>query len=807
MSARSYLGRCSRAASTARVSIPTVVLCLLSLSLVGPHAMTQENPSSQSVALIPMPASLATHEGSFRVNAETRFFLDDGGSGEVAEAQLLASVLARTAGWSDEIRTLRAGSTPASGILLRLSEADTSRLGPEGYTLEVTPTSLTLTAATRAGLFYGIETVVQLLPPASMDTTVSGEEVDIPCVSILDRPRFPYRGMHLDVSRHFFPVSFVKRYIDLLSLHKMNVFHWHLTDDNGWRIEIPRYPLLTQIGAWRVDRAGTTWREREPQQEGEIPTYGGYYTQDQIRDVVAYAQARHVLVIPEIEMPGHSSEVLAAYPHLSCTGGPFTVATGAYWPNVDIFCAGNDSVFVFLEEVLGEVMQLFPGPYIHIGGDEADKLRWRACPKCQARIRAEGLRDEEELQSYFIKRIEKIVTAGGKRLIGWDEILQGGLPPEATVMSWRGVEGGIDAARQGHDVIMTPVSHCYFDYYQADPEFEPEAIGGYTTLKEVYSFEPLPSELSSEEARHVLGAQGNLWTEYVPTPSHAEYMVLPRMAALAEVVWTPRARRGWEEFRKRLDVHLQRLDALGVTYSGGTFRPAFRTRARPDQGELDLVITSEQSSPLIRYTRDGTDPDENSPRYSGPIPLRESSWIAAALFEGATPAGRVVAKDVIVHDAVGSQVRYRTPYSDRFPSDSTFLVDGLKGSLDHTDGYWQAFLGSDIDLDIQLPRPVRAKRIVLSFLVIDGSRIFPPGEVSVEVSADGRTFSPVLDADVDTAEEEGPVRRLEFTFEPEGSASTAVIRVRATVDHTCPPGHPLEGMQTLLFVDEVIVES
>jgi len=807
MLARMIRCRPAFASPAGRYLTHAVPFWLLPILALDPVAQAQEKPVPHSVAVIPRPASFTVHEGAFRIGAETRLYLDDGGVGAEAEAQLLGRMLAQQTGVTGEFRPVQGGTPPASGILMRLREDEAGRFGPEGYALEVTPRLLTLNAATRAGLFYGIQTILQLLPPSCLDTTTSLGQLEVPCVSIVDQPRFRYRGMHLDVSRHFFPVWFVKRYIDLLAFHKMNVFHWHLTDDNGWRIEIPRYPLLTEISAWRVDRTGITWREREPQQEGELPTYGGYYTQEEIREIVAYAQARHVMVIPEIEMPGHTSEVLAAYPHLSCTGGPFTVATGVYWPNVDIFCAGNDSVFVFLEEVLGEVMELFPGPYVHIGGDEADKRRWRECEKCQARIRAEGLRDEDELQSYFVKRIERVVTAGGKRLIGWDEILEGGLPPRATVMSWRGVEGGIDAARQGHDVIMTPVSHCYFDYYQGDPEFEPEAIGGYTTLKKVYSFEPLPSELSIEESNHVLGAQGNVWTEYIPTPSHAEYMSLPRMAALAEVVWTPSNDRAWADFRKRLDFHYERFDALGATFSKGSFRPVFQTRARPDQRELDVLISSEQTNPLIRCTLDGSEPDEDSPRYDGPIPLRASSPIAAALFEGAAPRGRAVAKDILLHDAVGSRVVYRSPFSDRFESDSTFLVDGLTASLDHTDGYWQAYLGSDVDLDILLPQPVRVERIVISFLVVDESRIVAPRKVSVEVSSDGRKFSPVLDQTARTPQEEGAAHREEFVFRPEHSTSTAVVRVRAEVDHTCPPGHPYEGMQTLLFIDEIVVDS
>jgi len=373
--------------------------------------------------------------------------------------------------------------------------------------------------------------------------------------------RFAWRGMHLDVSRHFFPKEFIKTYIDLIAMHKMNVFHWHLTDDNGWRIEIKKYPKLTSVSAWRVDREDQTWREVTPPKPGEKATYGGFYTQEDIREIVKYASERQVMILPEIEMPGHTSEVFAAYPSLSCSGKKMYVRPGSYWPNEDIFCAGNDSVFVFLEDVLDEVMELFPGPYIHIGGDEADKTNWKKCPKCRQRMKDEHLNNEDELQSWFIKRMENYLVAHGKKLIGWDEILEGGLAPEATVMSWRGIAGGVASARQGHDAVMSPGTHCYFDHYQADPEFEPEAIGGFTTLKKVYSYEPVPEELTPDEARHILGAQGNVWTEFIPAPEHAEYMAVPRMTALAEVVWSPDSKRNWEDFRERLGLS-------GLLYAG-----------------------------------------------------------------------------------------------------------------------------------------------------------------------------------------------------------------------------------------------
>ncbi|MCK5794424.1 MAG: family 20 glycosylhydrolase, partial [Anaerolineales bacterium] len=344
-------------------------------------------------------------------------------------------------------------------------------------------------------------------------------------------------------------------------------FHWHLTDDNGWRLEIKHYPKLTEVCAWRVDREHQDWRKWSPVEAGEESTYGGFYTQEEVREIVAYAADRQITVIPEIEMPGHSSEIFAAYPELSCAGDYLPVRPGSYWPNEDIFCAGNDSVFTFLEHVIDEVVELFPAEYIHIGGDEAAKTHWKTCPKCQARIKAEALADEHELQSWFIRKMEKYIHSKGKRIIGWDEILEGGLAPDATVMSWRGEAGGIAAAKAGHHVIMTPLSHVYFDHYQGDPETEPQAIGGYTPLKKVYAYEPIPVELEQNEHQYVLGAQANLWTEFVKTTRHAEYMVLPRMTALSEVLWSTPQSKNWINFHSRLNTLLPRFEALGWNYS------------------------------------------------------------------------------------------------------------------------------------------------------------------------------------------------------------------------------------------------
>jgi hexosaminidase len=506
-----------------------------------------------SFPIVPAPARLVPGDGVFPVSAQTVVAVSDPADAELrALRDLVARNLGVTFGVTVTPGAAAAGAGRAGTVALLL---DTSMAAKrEGYRLEVTPQAVTLTARTPAGLFYGAQTLAQIPPTGDAAR-------GIPAVLIEDAPRFPYRGMHLDVGRHLFPVEFIKRYIDLMALYKMNTFHWHLTDDQGWRIEIKRYPRLTSVGAWRKE---TILQKNFDPYVGDGIPYGGFYTQDQVRDIVAYARQRYVTIIPEIEMPGHSKAALAAYPELACTPGPFEVST-VWGVEPDIYCPGEQT-FQFLEDVLTEVMELFPGRYIHIGGDEAPKDRWRASAVAQEVIRREHLKDEGELQSWFIRRIERFLIAHDRRLIGWDEILEGGLAPEATVMSWRGMDGGIAAARQGHDVIMTPGSHLYFDHYQGDPAFEPLAIGGYTPLDKVYAFEPVPDSLTPAEATHVLGAQGNVWTEYIATPEYVEYMALPRMLALSEVVWSPRERRDWSDFTARLPARLRRLDALDVRY-------------------------------------------------------------------------------------------------------------------------------------------------------------------------------------------------------------------------------------------------
>ncbi|NIM51055.1 MAG: family 20 glycosylhydrolase, partial [Gemmatimonadales bacterium] len=519
-------------------------------------------PELARYQLIPFPAHIEPKPDAFLLTGATTIavsHLDDEELRSLADYG--ADLLRTMTGVNVAISDVEAGGDMDGTIALVLSRGGPS-VSPEAYHLAVTPASITISAAAHPGLFYGLQTLRQLLPSDGSHRSVpQGVAWAVPAVEITDQPRFQYRGMHLDVGRHFFPVPFIKNYIDLLAMYKMNTFHWHLTEDQGWRIEIKKYPRLTEVGGFRKE---TILEKNFDPYIGDGIPYGGFYTQEEIREVVAHARARYVAVIPEIEMPGHSTAALAAYPEFACTEGPFEVST-KWGVHQDIYCPSEET-FAFLQDVLTEVMDLFPSRYIHIGGDEAPKIRWQESQLAQDVIRREGLTDEHELQSYFIKRIEEFLLTNGRRLIGWDEILEGGLAPEATVMSWRGMRGGIEAAREGHDVIMTPTSHVYFDYYQGDPENEPLAIGGYTPLERVYEFEPVPTELTAEEAEHVLGAQGNVWTEYMKTTDYVEYMVVPRLLALAEVVWSTTEMRYWDWFAARLQSHFRRLDDLDINY-------------------------------------------------------------------------------------------------------------------------------------------------------------------------------------------------------------------------------------------------
>lgn len=510
---------------------------------------------NRPLALVPLPLSVKYNDGNFILSKSTKIIAFSQGKETQDIAEYLSQQLKTLCGFDLEV--VSSTEVKSNAIVVKISNKSGT---PEAYTLSATMKNVIIDGAGGSGLFYGVQTFLQMAYPQYNDKST----ITIPCTEIQDKPEFEWRGMHLDVVRHFFPVEFVKKMIDMLAMQKMNTFHWHLTDDQGWRIEIKRYPKLTSIGAWR-DETLVGHLDRKPEKYDGI-RYGGFYTQDQIKEVVRYAQSRYITIVPEVEMPGHAVAALSAYPEYSCTGGPFKVYT-KWGITEDAYCAGKEGTFEFMENVLSEVAGLFPGKYIHVGGDECLKNRWKACPDCQKRMQDENLANETELQSYFIKRIETFLYSKDKKLIGWDEILEGGLPTRATVMSWRGYQGGIEAARSGHNVVMTPTSHCYFDFYQSqDRSKEPLSIGNFLPLDRVYSFNPVPADLSDNEATHILGAQANVWTEYMTTEKQVEYMVFPRLCAMAEVVWTPRNQQKFSDFLTRLEKHVKRLEKYGVNY-------------------------------------------------------------------------------------------------------------------------------------------------------------------------------------------------------------------------------------------------
>ncbi len=504
------------------------------------------------ISIIPEPVKISETGGWFRLGNGTKIIYSE----NLKEFDNIAFVINDFLGkfhGKAPLRSIISEHPHRGDIFIFLDKK--SNLPGEGYRLEINKGHIELSAPTFHGLFNGIQSLVQMLPADS----AGNAPLYIPCALIEDYPRFSWRGLHLDVCRHFMPKEFVLKYLDYMAMHKLNVFHFHLTEDQGWRIEIKRYPNLTETGSLRKEtRIGKT-----NQYDGT--PHGGFYTQDEIKEIVAYAAKRYITVVPEIEMPGHAMAALASYPELGCTGGPYEVKTrwGVF---DDVLCAGKETTFLFLEDVLTEVMELFPSEYIHIGGDECPKTKWHDCNLCQRRMQDEGLADEHQLQSYFIQRIEKFINSKGRKIIGWDEILEGGLAPNAAVMSWRGVTGGIAAAKERHFVVMSPGTHCYLDHYQADPATQPLAIGGLTTLEKIYGYEPVPEELSAEESKYIMGAQGNVWTEYIPDPSHAEYMVYPRAAALSEVVWSPKEKRDYNNFLNRMKQLTKIYDRLELNY-------------------------------------------------------------------------------------------------------------------------------------------------------------------------------------------------------------------------------------------------
>ncbi|MBS1571505.1 MAG: family 20 glycosylhydrolase [Bacteroidetes bacterium] len=654
------------------------------------------------------------------------------------------------------------------------------------YSLKVAK-DIVIEAKDGKGIFYGIQSLIQLLQENESTGKLS-------YLTIKDEPTFQWRGMHLDCCRHFFPKEFVKKYIDFIAMYKMNTFHWHLTDDQGWRIEIKKYPKLTEIGAWRNGSMIGAYSDQKFDNE----RYGGYYTQEDIKEIVKYAADRHVNIVPEIEMPGHAVAAISSYPNLGCTGKPLEVENkwGVF---EDVFCP-KEETFQFLENVLTEVMALFPSKTIHIGGDECPKENWKKCEHCQALIKKYNLKDEHGLQSYFVQRIEKFLNSKGRKIIGWDEILEGGLAPNAAVMSWRGFEGGIEAAKQKHFVVMTPGDYCYFDHYQGDPKNEPLAFGGRTTVEKVYSFNPIPKELTNEEQKYILGAQGNVWTEYILNPKHVEYMVFPRIAALSEVLWGKKS--DYNEFQKRLFRHFSLLDILDINYSKSIFEVVGKSINPDNKNAVLYQLKGFDGSNGIFYTLDGTTPTTNSIAYTQPIAINKSAKIQAAYFENGIMKSKIFSQDVFVSKSTGKKVTLDNQPSEKYAAiGNQTLTDGIIGDPAKFGSDWLGFSGKDVVATIDLGKEMPYSVVKTNFVKSNENWIHLPQTVQLFVSVDGKIFNKIKEiSNADIVKANG---KLNINI---GNQNARFIKMIATNTTKIPNGFAGAGYPAWLFVDEISIE-
>lgn len=747
--------------------------------------------TENDINIVPKPLEMKLNQGAFRFTKDTKLVA---ANDQTRVFEVLQNKFVSAAGWN-----LGVVNTAPSSNFVQLS-TDVS-LPEEAYNLKVTENQVIIYASGHNGFLYGLETIRQLLPVAiESKNVVSNMNWDIPNIEIKDSPRFKWRGFMLDVSRHFFDKDYVMETIDQLALLKMNTLHLHLVDDQGWRIEIKKYPKLTEVGGFRVDQEDKPWNARPTPELGKETTYGGFYTQEDIKEIVAYAESRGITVVPEIEMPAHVMSAIAAYPELSCFQKPIMVPSGGVWPITEIYCSGKETTFEFLENVLLEVMELFPSRFIHVGGDEATKTNWEKCPDCKKRIQEEGLETVEELQSYFIRRMERFLSSKGRTLLGWDEILEGGLAPGATVMSWRGVKGGLEASEAGHDVVMTPNSHCYFDYYQGDQDAEPLAWGGNLPLSKVYQFDPVVEGMSEEQAKHVLGGQANLWTEYVPTKAQAEYMTYPRLAALAEAVWSCKDNRNWDDFSNRVSSLFQRYGIMGVNYAKSAYQVTTETSVNTENGVISIALKSEFPQADIRFSLDGSDITSASEKYSAPVDIDRTTNIKAQVFKDGEPVGAIFEKTIKYHKAVGKPVTYINKYHDSYKgAEDLGMVNVVRGSKNFHDGQWQGWLDNDMELVIDLESPTELEKISVGALENQGSGIYFPIQVEVFLSDDGKTFRSAGSAKREYAANNGSELR-DFVIEI-GKQTARYIKVKATNLGTAPTGGG-----SWMFIDEVVVE-
>lgn len=788
---------------------------LFAAMLFAPSASAQ----TADFNIVPRPLTVSTQaNGDFTINGQTVIEFPMGNIAMKRNAEFLAQYLKETTGLQLDVRAAllpgaeTKGRRPkrkikpeANRIRLQLgltAEAASGTVADEGYRLSSNAGGLLIEARTPAGAFYGVQTLRKALPVVKE----KGAAVRVPGVVIDDAPRFAYRGAHFDTSRHYFTPDSVRRFIDLLALHNINRFHWHITDDQGWRLEIKKHPRLTEVGSKRKE---TVIGHNTGRYDG-VP-YGGFYTQKEVKDIVAYAAERHITIIPEIDMPGHMLGALAAYPELGCTGGPYEVWT-MWGVSDEVLCAGNDKVLRFIEDVLDEVVALFPSEYIHVGGDECPKTRWKTCPKCQARIKAEGLQAdgkhtaEERLQSFIIRHAEAHLAKLGRRMIGWDETLEGGLAPGATVMSWRGEGGGIEAAKLGHDVIMTPNTYLYFDYYQTkDRRNEPEAIGGYVPLEMVYNYEPMPKALTAEQQRHIIGVQANCWTEYMPTFKQVEYMELPRMAALSEIQWSQPQGKDYEAFLQRLRRMLNQYDLQDYNYATHVFDVTAHFAPNAAKRGIDASFSTLDNAE-VRYTLDGSEPDAQSALYAGGLTVTSDATLKAAAFRDGRKS-RTVSERFTFNKATACKATLKNAPAKNYTfGGAAALVDGLEGSdTNYKSGRWIGFYRNDLELVIDLGEVEKLSTLSFNTCVEKGDWVMDARYVSVETSTDGSNFKLVAEdkrAALTSADPNG-IQRHELSLK---GAEALYVRLTMKPEHSLPDWHPGKGNPGFLFVDEVKIK-
>lgn len=753
------------------------VLIIISL-LTGACGVTfAQGAKAAFPALIPLPVAASYNTDSFFITTHTIVKAD---AGCEPLAALLKGYVAQEGGITLE-------GEGRNRIVLHTDSAIVTQ--QEGYRLHISREEVSITAHDAAGIVHGIETLRQLWH------RTNGPALALPGAVVNDYPRFAYRGMHLDVSRHFFSVDFIKQFIDQLALYKINNFHWHLTDDQGWRIEIKKYPRLQSVAAWRDQTMIGHKKELPHRFDGK--RYGGYYTQEQVKEVVAYAAARHINVIPEIEMPGHALAALAAYPALGCTKGPYK--TAQFWGIFDdVFCAGNDSTFLFLQDVLDEVMALFPSSYIHIGGDECPKVRWANCPLCRQRMKEEHLADEAALQSYFIRRISNYIHSKGRKLVGWDEILEGGLAPGATVMSWRGVEGAIAAAKQQHHVIMTPEDKLYFDYYQSLYPEEPTAAGGYTPLEDVYAYDPLHAAGDTALLPYIAGMQGQLWSEYFDTEAQVQYMAYPRMLAFAERAWSPQATRDYPAFLQRVKAQQPLLEMLHIHAAATAEEITYKTDSIA-KGKLFISLHTAAAAGEIRYTTDGSAPGVNSPVYSAPLEISQSCTLKAALYQHNSQVYRTFRQSFFINKATGAAVTLKQPPNTKYAGGNSLLVNGIAGSNRYNDQQWLGFSNRDLDGVIDLGSEQVIRQVGAGFLNYHWQKMWPPVSLEFEVSADGIHFKPLTGTNAFPV---NGINNIRLKIPP---VKARFIRVLARSHGVIPVGEYGAGGNSMLLVDEIII--